>query len=111
MKLYEYKLRRGKFTTNEYEVRETAKQYIVENGFVEYRCYVRIPKVEIGTVLGDAFWGFYYLSTENNAEAAKKAFIEFFNEKEIPRCENDVDIAKKALDDARNELNVLINKN
>lgn len=104
MTLYEFKLRKGKIETVEHGAKETAKQYIILHGRIDYNCLSRIPKKLIGEVLGGGRCGLSCLLVENDIETARKAFINFYESEQIPYCERAVQIANEAMEEAKNEL-------
>ena len=107
MKLYEFTLEKGKLESKEYEVKETAKQYATLHGHINYNCISRIPKELIGKALNGGFWGISCILTENDIETARKVFIDYWENKKIPGCENGVRVANEMLEKAKNELEYL----
>jgi hypothetical protein len=104
MKLYEFRFAKGKLDSTEYEVKETAKQYAILHGRIEYNYLSRIPKDLIGKALDDKWNGVSCILTENDIESARKILINFWENNKIPSCEESVKKAKEQLTKAKNEL-------
>ena len=108
MKLYEFVFRKGVITKHEHEVKETEKLYTSQKDTFQYNSLLRLPKSRINMVLDDGYWGMFYISTEDNIELARVAFIDFYRERKIPRCKQAIEKEKRKLINTENELNALI---
>lgn len=103
-KLYEFKLRKGKLESLEYEVKETEKQYKILQGYTTYNCLSRISKDLIGKALNGGYFGISCILTEDNVEIAKNILIHYWENTKIPSCEKGVQIANEELKKAKEEL-------
>ena len=112
MVIYEYELKwKGDITISEYNVRETEKMYILENrmGYFGINTSTRIPKDWVDTDAQKPSYveRRYFYSTCKDDEKARKAFINYIQNVDIPKKQKSVDEAIRNLDASKEVLALL----
>jgi hypothetical protein len=107
MKLYEFILKNNKISVKEYEVRETAKLYITQDDRYFDAIYSKRIEKERLNVVDSKFGERYYISQNGNMENAKKAFVNYLQNKVIPNNEKIIEERKAEVEKHRETIRVL----
>lgn len=112
MKLYEYELYKNEIIMMVYEVRETEKLYIVQRcesnkPYVQFNAYTRIPKEIVDGNICTSYSNMYFYSLSSDRDNAKKAFINYLQNKKIPACKKDIECAMEKLKKFEEMLDIL----